>query len=82
MISRAEAQEVLNRLPEWPAVLVEMGAPLVFVVIANLQLALRHPGNVGESARTAREFVDLLVATLPDECQPIIAAGWDEAHDR
>jgi len=33
-------------------------------VLAELQLALRHPGNVGESAKAARKVVDTLIGAL------------------
>jgi hypothetical protein len=57
---------------------------IAITIIAELQLALRHPSNKGESATIARQVVDSLIAGL-DIASPGIGAllrrGDDPAHD-
>jgi hypothetical protein len=53
-------------------------------VIANLQLAMRHPGNQGEARQLAREFIDQSIDAIQKE-EPELAMllrrGDDPAHD-
>ena len=55
-----------------------------FMLIAQLQLALRHPGNSGDSADRIRELaVDLqnqLLTRSPD-LKPILDKGWHPEFD-
>ena len=43
---------------------VEFDLASLVAIAANLQLALRHPGNSGASARVARSFVDGVIEML------------------
>lgn len=56
----------------------------LLVLIAQLQLALRHPGNNGAAARTAnllaRRFQAYLSNARP-ELSDLLEAGWDASRD-
>lgn len=55
-----------------------------FILIAQLQLALRHPGNTGSSAALARDFAENLtkaVCHFIPEAKALIEQGWDSAYD-
>jgi len=41
-----------------------VGLDAALCLIANLQLALRHPGNRGTSAKIARQTIDGIIARL------------------
>ena len=55
-----------------------------FVLVAHLQLALRHPGNDGESAEIARDIARRLQSKLA-EIHPLIGqaleTGWHPEFD-
>ena len=79
-------QEYINavgQLKELPVHLQTDGLT-IFMLIAQLQLALRHPGNAGESADKIRELaVDLqnqLTTRVPD-IKPILDRGWHPEFD-
>jgi hypothetical protein len=53
-------------------------------VIANIQLATRHPENVGPSRKIAEEFARELQARLiidHPELEDVLEAGWNPAYD-
>ncbi len=50
-------------------------------VIGQLQLALRHPGNDGGPAETARVCVQTLAEQLPAGLRPLVDAGFDPSYD-
>lgn len=55
-----------------------------FVMCAQLQLAVRHPGNDGASAASAREIVDNLAKAIDAKipgAAAIIETGWNPAFD-
>jgi hypothetical protein len=63
---------------------VEVSFPLALVLIGQLQLALRHPGNVGLPARQCREFLDEMIARLEANSPgfgAILRQGDDPARD-
>jgi len=53
-------------------------------LIAQVQLALRHPANAGGSATAARELVEEMIEALASE-EPVIGRvlrrGFDWEHD-
>ena len=51
-------------------------------IIAQLQLALRHPDNHGQSADIGRAFANELITAFPEAARPILMLGFDPAHDR
>lgn len=55
-----------------------------FILLAQLQLALRHPHNTGPSADIAREMANnlarLIIAKFP-ESQEMIQQGFNPAFD-
>jgi len=52
---------------------IEIDFAIVTCLIASLQLALRHPGNKGYTAKTMRGFIEDLMLKL-DKSSPGIAA--------
>lgn len=54
-------------------------------LVANLQLALRHPANTGATGEVARTLVDGIIAAVEREGRPALAAllraGDDPAFD-
>ena len=51
------------------------------ILIAQLQLALRHPHNGGESAKVAREIVVSLIDRLPEGARELLMRGFDPEFD-
>jgi carbon storage regulator len=60
---------------------VGMEPAAALTLIAHLQLALRHPGNRGESATWAQGFTRALIAKFPPEAQELLNRGWDPTYD-
>ncbi len=56
----------------------------LYILIAQIQLALRHPGNTGASAEIAREIVlnmtEAICHYVP-EARESIEMGWNPAYD-
>lgn len=56
----------------------------LFILIAQLQLALRHPDNTGSSAEIARDLAtnltEILCIFVP-EAREMIEQGWEPAYD-
>lgn len=53
-------------------------------LIASIQLALRHPGNVGPTAEINRKLADALIARLEQDepaLGPILRLGYDPSSD-
>lgn len=57
--------------------------PKLFMIAAQVQLALRHPSNTGESAEVARRFVtDMIAEVCPTEAiKKVMTMGFDPQHD-
>lgn len=58
--------------------------PLACTIVAQIQLALRHPANTGESAHHARAFIEALIGTMEASepaIGPLLRLGFDPAHD-
>lgn len=57
----------------------------LYILIANIQLALRHPNNTGASAEIAREIAlnmtEAVCAYVP-EARESIELGWNPAYDQ
>jgi len=78
----AITEEALAQLMEGAGpVQVELGPGYAFILIAQLQLALRHPGNTGIPAGIAREVINGLRMQLPVAAQPLIDMGFDPQFD-
>lgn len=71
-------EQVADLLLDWPPIPLALSPSSAFCLIAQLQLALRHPANVGQSAEVSQEFIHKLRRHLPDELQPLIDAGFRE----
>ena len=68
-----------------PTVRLDIDWNTTVTIIASCQLALRHPGNTGLTAATARAFVDELIdriETVDSELAELLRMGDDPAADR
>lgn len=66
-------------LADAPDVTITMQPMAAITVIGQLQLALRHPENVGPGADLTRLVIIALRRGLPEEAQPLVSAG-DSNH--
>lgn len=61
---------------------IELTTLQALVLVANIQLACRHPLHTGESAQEARRMAQSIQAMLGALCGPatqaIIEKGWEE----
>lgn len=66
-----------------PPLTLSVGRHLGFVLLGQLQLALRHPMNTGNSAEAAEGFARYLQdqLELPPDLAVIAAAGWNPECD-
>jgi hypothetical protein len=53
----------------------------VVTLIGQLQLALRHPINIGPSAQTTRALVTLLIDAMPEGARELLLLGFDPEYD-
>lgn len=63
----------------------DLGWGQVVCLVANLQLALRHPDNVGHPGRQVRSFLDHLFQKIEEidaELAELLKRGDDPAHDQ
>jgi len=57
---------------------------VAFIILTQLQLALRHPENRGVSASIAQDFARLQlepIAGATPALRELIKLGWDPNHD-
>lgn len=63
---------------------LEVDFSTLAVLIAHVQLALRHPANKGHSAKVATDMIHRIIAIL-GEREPVIGEllrlGFDPSHD-
>ncbi|MGG6295243.1 hypothetical protein ACQ4M4_12710 [Leptolyngbya sp. AN02str] len=84
----------MSELPNFEAIskILEAAEPIemvitpfrAYVLVAHLQLALRHPGNTGASADVARDMAQRLQARL-GQIHPLLSEtieqGWHPEFD-
>lgn len=88
-MARSEAEydvfeAAMRKLEEKGDIPLDLSPMVASVLIGQLQVALRHPGNRGESARVAALFVRRLIALLAVEAPellPIFERGNDARYD-
>ena len=54
------------------------------LLVAQVQLALRHPGNTGHAAQRVRTVIDHVICAMEQsepEIGPLLRLGYDPAHD-
>lgn len=80
---RARFAIELEALGFLPPIQLEMDAAHAWILIGQLQLALRHPGNRGPSAKLARAIVEGLAEIVAPSgaLREVYERGWNPAHD-
>lgn len=64
--------------------IAEMPFEDVIILIAQIQLALRHPGNTGYSSQRARKIIEAMIAMMERSepaVGPLLRMGFDPQHD-
>lgn len=75
----------VGRLDKHEPLQLELKPSTVLLLVAQLQLALRHPQNTGPSAVRMRELAHWLeeqIERLEPDLQPILELGWDPDYDQ
>lgn len=80
-----ETDAVLQKIGECEEVIEIVTTPArLFILVAQLQLALRHPGNIGNSAAIVYEMAlnltEMICSKIP-EARGLIEMGWDPELD-
>lgn len=76
--------DVLARLQAMQPVQLELSPLQAFTLIGHLQLALRHPGNVGPSADMAEAIARMMQDALTWQDATVgaaVEAGWNPCFD-
>ena len=60
---------------------LELSPFIAFCIIGQIQLASRHPANMGDSLEQACQFAANLTEHLPESAQQVIALGWSPEND-
>lgn len=76
----ARSVELLDHLRDAPDVEVRLQPAVALTVLAQLHLALRHPGNQGPASQIARRVADALIDELARD-QPRIRKLLKEGED-
>lgn len=80
------AGEALRQWMKGPAIdLGKIDRFTLWCVMANLQLACRHPRNTGATMREAHDFAVMLQTEklqLPPELAALAEMGWDKVFDQ
>jgi len=79
------ASEEVRRLGDQLDIELHLGLSSAMYLVAQLQLAMRHPGNTGEAPEIARGFIDGVIQIMARGGYPATAevarAGDDPKHD-
>lgn len=77
------ARQFVADVAALPPVIIDVDPSTAVAIVAQLQLALRHPSNRGDTARRCREFLDRLIAVLgrTEVLRLGLAAGDNPAFD-
>ncbi len=78
------AKQELLKLDVQPAIDLHMNRLHLFYIISQLQLALRHPANIGGTADVVREWANEIrrkIAEPGTALDAIIQMGWNPDND-
>lgn len=81
-LRRAVAKN-LTHLQTYPDIMLQLTPGEAWCLLAQLQLACRHPDNNGPSRKVAEEiarYLQTAVATTPALAE-LAARGWDPTYD-
>lgn len=75
-------REMVALQGDW-ALSLELSALQAFTLLGQIQVALRHPDNVGPAAKIGRELAECLQAALPKggAIAEVARLGWDPQAD-
>lgn len=79
-----QARRQREEQPDWKLPLI-LEPQMAIALVANLQLALRHPGNQGSTRAVARQVIDGIIARFAETGMTafamLAALGDDPAYD-
>lgn len=84
MVNNTDLDEAVELLKNLPPLLVQLTAVQAWAILSHIQLACRHPGNVGEARRIAEQIAHLFQQTIapPGTALARLAeTGWHDAFD-
>ncbi len=67
-----------------PDIILEVDLVTALAVVANIQLATRHPQNTGPSRKRAEDFARQLqegIVKLQPGLSDVLNMGWDPQYD-
>jgi len=80
-----KGNDILQKLSDCTEIVDMASTPArLYILIAHIQLALRHPGNHGASAEVAREIANNMteaVCHYVPEARALIELGWNPEYD-
>lgn len=73
----------ITELMKGPGFVLQLNGIEGWILLGNLQLALRHPKNVGESSKIARELAKRIegMVARSGALAEVARRGWDEGYD-
>lgn len=80
-LDQSYANDLAAALEAVDPLVVQFSGVEAFMLISQLQLALRHPENSGHSADYARHVVSQIASLLPPIAQRLVAMGDDPSND-
>lgn len=83
--AEAEYMAAVQRLWRAAPIEVELQAPLALLIVAELQLALRHPSQTPKLTGMVEAFTRSLIRRLGDiepGVLPVLDLGWDRDYDQ
>jgi hypothetical protein len=80
----ANARDFAERVARLEPLPFTLSPYTAVVIVSQIQLALRHPGNVGELAKQARHIARTLQERLAEQDPEVgryLEQGWHEVFD-
>jgi len=83
IIPMLDPEMAFDKLESLPNVTLTFSAVQLFILMSQLQLALRHPGNVGHSAIIAKDMAKLFQSIIAKDgdLATIAEMGWHSGYD-
>ena len=75
---------MVEQLRRAPGIHMQVSTQEAFILVSQLQLALRHPGNCGPTSDVARDIAMTLqqgIMSQVPEAKGLLERGWETAFD-